>query len=136
MEAGKLNESNFTLRYKKSLPTILTASEYITSDSTSFCWVTHSTISCSAVLFTSFHFRSERGSVAKSKRTQHCRSFCTKSSSLSSGAASETNRMFYIWGFHLKNEPPTKKNKKSGFKWEISISSPFLFFYRKKEEAC
>jgi len=50
--------------------------------------VTNSTISCRAARFTSFHFRSDRGSATKSNRTQHCRIFCTNSSSRSFDVAS------------------------------------------------
>ena len=52
------------------------------------CVTMCSTISCSACRLTSFHFMSESGSRAKSKRTQHCCSFARKSSSRSAGGAS------------------------------------------------
>ena len=67
-------------------------SGYIGSVSTPLFWVTYSTISCSAARFTSFHFKSERGSDTKSKRTQHWRIFWINSSSRSPWLAS------FNWG--------------------------------------
>lgn len=63
--------------------TIFTASGYIASVITFLFLVTYSTISFKAVRFTSFHFKSERGSDSKSNSTQHWRNFWMKSSSLS-----------------------------------------------------
>jgi len=51
-------------------------------------WVMNSTISLSAARFTSFHFRSLKGSEMKSKSTQHWRSFCTNNFSCSAGGTS------------------------------------------------
>lgn len=62
---------------------MFTASGYMASVITFLFLVTYSTISCRAVRLTSFHFKSDNGSDSKSKSTQHCRSFCIKSSSLS-----------------------------------------------------
>ena len=53
------------------------------SVTTSLLCVMYSTISLSPALFTSLYLRSLRGSLTKSKRTQHWRSFWTNSSSRS-----------------------------------------------------
>ena len=79
---------------EKTLFTMLTASGYITSVITPRCEVTYSTISNNAPRLTSFHLRSLSGSATKSNRTQHCWIFCTKSSSLSAGAASK-HKLYY-----------------------------------------
>lgn len=59
------------------------------SVTTSRLCVMYSTISLRPARFTSLNFKSLSGSETKSKRTQHCRNFCMKSSSRSWGGASE-----------------------------------------------
>ena len=80
--------------------TILHASGYILSVTTPWLWVTWSTISFSAALFTSFHLRSDSGSTIKSKRVQHCWSFWINKLSFSFGAMSRKKknlRTFSKW---------------------------------------
>lgn len=89
--------------------TICIASGYMASVTTPRLWVTNSTISFKPALFTSFHFKSLRGSWTKSKRTQHCLSFWMNSSSLSAGVASKKK----------------KKIKRKGIRIQFS-SLPFL----------
>lgn len=57
-------------------------------------WVIYSTISLRAARFTSFHFRSLRGSETKSKRTQHWRSFWMNSFSCSAGGTSRKQKTY------------------------------------------
>lgn len=82
--------------------TICIASGYMASVTTPRLWVTNSTISFKPALFTSFHFKSLRGSWTKSKRTQHCLSFWMNSSSLSAGVASKKkiNKKELEFSFH------------------------------------
>ena len=86
--------------YSQLQLTILHASGYILSVTTPWLWVTWSTISFSAALFTSFHLRSDSGSTIKSKRVQHCWSFWINKLSFSFGATSRKKR---IWG-HSQND--------------------------------
>lgn len=95
--------------------------------------VTNSTISCSAARFTSFHFRSERGSATKSKRTQHCRIFCTNSSSRSFDVASATRLLTLICAVHGE---PYKRNKARFEMKQFQAAFPIKQLQMNKKNHC
>ena len=75
---------------------------------------TNSTISLRAALLTSFHFKSLRGSITKSNRTQHCLIFWINKSSLSAGVESGKKNSKCLWA----NKRRTNISDKSGdFIW-------------------
>ena len=102
-------------------------SGYIGSVSTPLFWVTYSTISCSAARFTSFHFKSERGSDTKSKRTQHWRIFWINSSSRSPWLAS------FNWGSFTSSLFWLMLNLESqiwiGFSCTLHIAFPHRYWH-------
>ena len=90
-------------------------------------WVMYSTISLSAARFTSFHFRSLRGSDRKSKSTQHCRSFWMNSFSCSAGATSVGQGKGEVKGQRSKQHGHVEDRVQSNSVWVLFCSISFQF---------